>query len=63
MGLSAQSLYKWVRATQPTAEDKDKLELLEVGRENLRLRSELARAQEEREIQKKAATNFARQSE
>ena len=63
LGVSAQSLYKWVRAAQPSSEDKGKQELLEVKRENLRLRSELARAQEEREILKKAAAYFARQPE
>lgn len=63
LGVSAQSLYKWVRATQSTGEEKNKTELLEVKRENLRLRSELARAQEEREILKKAAAYFARQSD
>ena len=61
--VSAQSLYKWVRAIQPTGEEINKTELLEVKRENLRLRSGLARAQEEREILKKAAAYFARQSD
>ncbi len=63
LGVSAQSLYKWVRASSPSDEQKDKVELAEVRRENLRLRAELARAQEERDILKKAAAYFARQSE
>ena len=63
LGVSAQSLYKWVRASSPSDEQKDKVELLEVKRENLRLRAELARAQEERDILKKVAAYFARQSE
>jgi len=63
LGVSAQSLYKWVRASSPSDEEKDKVELAEVRRENLRLRAELARAQEERDILKKAAAYFARQSE
>ena len=62
LGVSAQSLYKWVRASSPSDQEKDKAELVEVRRENLRLRAELARAQEERDILKKAAY-FARQSE
>ena len=62
LAVSAQSLYKWVKATQPTGKETNRTELLEVKRENLRLRSELARAQEEREILKKAAY-FARQSD
>lgn len=63
LGVSAQSLYKWVKATRPSDEDKDKVELAEVRRENLRLRAELSRATEERDILKKAAAYFARQFE
>lgn len=63
LGVSAQSLYKWVRASEPSDEEKHKAELIEVKRENLRLRAELARAQEERDILKKAAAYFARQPE
>ena len=63
LGVSAQSLYKWVRASSPSDQEKDKAELVEVRRENLRLRAELARAQEERDILKKAAAYFARQPE
>ncbi len=65
LGVSAQSLYKWVKASSPTDEEKekDKAELIEVKRENLRLRAELTRAQEERDILKKAAAYFARQPE
>ena len=63
LGISAQSLYKWVKASNPTDEDKDKVELIELKRENLRLRAELARAQEDRDILKKAAAYFARQPE
>ncbi len=63
LGVSAQSLYKWVRVSSSSDDQKDKAELLEVRRENLRLRADLARAQEERDILKKAAAYFARQSE
>ena len=63
LGVSAQSLYKWVKAVNPQGEDKLKNELSEVRRENLRLRAELSRANEEREILKKAAAYFARQPE
>jgi transposase len=58
--VSAQSLYKWIKAVRPTDENKDKVELAEARRENLRLRAELARANEERDILKKAAAYFAR---
>ena len=44
LGVSAQSLYKWVRVSSPSDDQKDKAELLEVRRENLRLRADLARA-------------------
>jgi transposase len=63
LGVSAQSLYKWVRASAPSDDEKQKAELVEVKRENLRLRAELARAKEERDILKKAAAYFARQPE
>lgn len=63
LDVSAQSLYKWVCASSPSDQEKDKAELVEVRRENLRLRAELALAQEERDILKKAAAYFARQPE
>ncbi len=63
LGVSAQSLYKWERVSSPSDDQKDKAELLEVKRENLRLRADLARAKEKRDILKKAASYFARQSE
>ena len=62
LGVSVQSLYKWVRVSSPSNEQKDKAELLEVRRENLWLRADLARAQEERDILKKAAVYFAKKS-
>jgi transposase len=61
--VSAQSLYKWIKAVRPTDENKDKVGLAEARRENLRLRAELARANEERDILKKAAAYFARSQE
>ena len=61
MRVSAQSLHKWVRASSPSDDQKDKVELLEVKRENLRLLADLAREQEEWDILKKAVAYFARQ--
>ena len=58
LGVSAQSLYKWVRADDPSDDDKINNELAEVKRENLRLRAELSRANEDRDILKKAAAYF-----
>lgn len=59
LGVSAQSLYKWVKASSPSDKQKDKVELLEVKRENLRLSADQARAQKERDILNKAAAYFA----
>ena len=61
--MSAQSLYKWVKMVRPSDEEKGKAELAEVRRDNLRLRSELARSNEERDILKKAAAYFERNPE
>lgn len=63
LGISVQSLYKWVKAYSPNATDRYEAELKEVRRENLKLRSDLRRAQEERDILKKAAAYFAKDQE
>lgn len=64
LGISAHSLYKWTKAARPTKDERREDELLEIKRENLRLRSELRRAQEERDILKQAtAAYFARKPE
>jgi transposase len=62
LGVSAQSLYKWVKASS-LSDDQQEKELLEVRRENLRLKAELRRMEEERDILKKAAAYFAREHE
>ena len=62
LGISAASLYNWLKDVRPSKEDERAEELLEVKRENLTLRSELRRAQEERDILKKAAAYFAKES-
>jgi len=49
LGVSVQSLYKWVKEYSPNAVDQYEAELKDVRRENLRLKTELRRAQEERE--------------
>lgn len=54
LGVSVASLSKW--ATSTGTQPKESLNLLE---ENKRLKKELARLQEEREILKKAAIFFA----
>ncbi|GAB1069897.1 MAG: IS3 family transposase [Shewanella algae] len=63
LGVSQHSLYKWVKACSPSpAQSKDN-ELIEAKKEILQLRSQLKRAEEERDILKKAARYFASQPE
>jgi transposase len=59
LGVSTPSLYKWVNEARPDPEAQDKIELVQLRREVLRLRGELASVQEDREILKKAAKFFA----
>ena len=63
LGVSVQSLYKWTKVYAPNATDRYEAELKEVRRENLKLKAELSRAQEERDILKKAAAYFAKNPE
>ena len=59
LGVSAHSLYKWVRQQQiPAAQRSQQLSQSEELR---RLKAELKRVTEERDILKKAAAYFARQ--
>lgn len=60
LGVSVQSLYKWVKTYSPNATDRYEAELKEVRRENLKLKADLNRAKEERDILKKAAAYFAK---
>ena len=55
LGVSEQSLYKWLKASEPAAGSKQK----SIEQENLELKAELRRVQEERDILKKAAAFFA----
>jgi transposase len=63
LGVSSHSLYKWVRDARPSKDEKRSDELLESKKEVQRLRAELRRAEEERDILKKAAAYFARDHE
>lgn len=63
IGVSAHSLYKWVKTVRPNKKGDRIDDLLDTKRENLKLRAELRRVQEERDILKKAAAYFARESE
>ena len=61
LGVSAQSLYKWVKAESPTKDEEIVAELQAIKRENLRLKAELRQAEEDRDILKKAAAYFAKE--
>lgn len=63
LGVSAHSLYKWVKAVAPNKDEKQVAELIEAKSEILRLRAQLRRLEEERDLLKKAARYFAREPE
>ncbi len=63
MGVSAHSLYKWVKAVKLSKSDEQAAELVEAKSEILRLRAQMRRIEEERDILKKAARYFAREPE
>ncbi len=60
LGVSAHSLYKWVKAVAPDKTEKQASELLEAKSELLRLRAHFRRTAEERDILKKAAVSSTR---
>jgi len=62
LGVSKHSLYKWLKGVRPAPEKRREEELIESKREILKLRAELRRAQEERDILKKAAAYFAKET-
>ena len=61
LGVSSHSLYKWVSAVRPSKEEERSDDLLESKKEVLRLRAELRRVEEERDILKKAALSSTSQ--
>ena len=63
LGVSSHSLYKWVKATKPDQSEQQAAALIEARSEILKLRARLKRTEEERDILKKAARYFARESE
>ena len=63
VGVSTHSLHKWVKAVAPDRAEQRAGELLEAKSEILRLRAQLRRAEEERDILKKAARYFAKEPE
>jgi transposase len=63
LGVSAHSLHKWVKAVKPNTTDQQSADLIEAKSEILKLRAQLRRVEEERDILKKAARYFAREAE
>ena len=63
IGVSAHSLYKWVKTASPDKSERQSKELLESKSEILRLRAQVRRVEEERDLLKKAARYFAREPE
>ena len=63
VGVSAHGPYKWVKAVAPDKTERQISELLEAKSEILKLRAQLRRTEEERDILKKAARYFAREPE
>ena len=61
VGVSQHSLYKWVRAARPKHAEADELAATKL--ELQKLKAALRRAEEERDILKKAAAYFAKDPE
>jgi transposase len=59
LGITTHSLYKWLGGQRDYKREKSHTEL---ESENLRLKKALMRAEEERDILKKAAAYFAKES-
>jgi transposase len=62
LGVSVKSLYLWIRAARGDNHTRASAEVDEMRRENTRLKAELRRVEEERDILKKAAAYFAKAS-
>ena len=64
LGVSAHSLYKWLKAFRPAAAAGELAEeLTEIRNELSRVQAQLRCVEEERDILKKAARYFARMAE
>jgi transposase len=63
LGVSGHSLYKWIKASRPDKTEEQAAALVEAKGEVLKLRAQLRRTEEERDILKKAARYFAREPE
>ena len=58
LGVSTHSLYKWIKEARPAKAEADELAATKL--EMQKLKAELRRVQEERDILKKAAAYFAK---
>lgn len=63
LGVSSHSLYKWVKAVKPDKTEEQAAALIEAKSEILKVRAQLRRTEEERDILKKAARYFAKEPE
>lgn len=63
LGVSTHSLHKWVKAVKPDKTEQQAADLIEAKSEILKLRAQLRRTEEERDILKKAARYFAKEPE
>ena len=63
LGVTPNTLYKWIRDVKPDKSEGQASELIEARSEILKLKSQLRRAEEERDILKKAARYFAKEQE
>ena len=59
LGVSSHSLYNWIKAVKPGKNEQQTQELNEAKSEILKLRAQLRRAEEERDLLKKAALAVA----
>jgi transposase len=62
IGVSIKSLYGWLREARGQRSEQNGGHVDEIRRENIRLKAELKRVEEERDILKKAAAYFAKTS-
>lgn len=58
LGISQHSLYRWIRASRPAAQEQELSDLQAANKEIKRLQKDLHRTREERDILKKAAAYF-----
>lgn len=63
LGVSKHSVYKWVKAVSPDRDEPQSQELLEAKSEILRLRSQMRRIEEERDVLKETVRYLGREHE